>query len=211
MTRPSSEPYYKKHRPLPNGCSGRRTSTSPPMNVPRTSSGERSPLRPHHGATRTSKPTSAGRRGLAKKSMPLDHPSLVLEGHPAEANEHWTTSSMPSACATPELQRLQALRREWPTLPTSTTSPTTRRTWRASTTSAAGRGRRRSVPSRRWRSQCHLRRTRVTREQKAAEAQRLPNTGGGHQCSCPVSMVRTPDHLYSSRSCNTPGVIVTKI
>jgi hypothetical protein len=100
MTRPSSELYYKRHRPLLNSCSGRWTSTSPPMNVLRTSSEERSPLRPHHGATRTSKPTSAGRRGLAKKSMPLDHPSLVPEGHPAEANEHWTTSSMPSAHTT---------------------------------------------------------------------------------------------------------------
>jgi hypothetical protein len=41
-----------------------------------------------------------------KKSMPLDHPSLVPEGHPVEANEHWTTSSTPSArttkiCTTP--------------------------------------------------------------------------------------------------------------
>jgi hypothetical protein len=35
-----------------------------------------------------------------KKSMPLDHPSLVPEGHPAEANEHWTTSSTPSARTT---------------------------------------------------------------------------------------------------------------
>jgi hypothetical protein len=97
MTRPSSEPYYKKRRPLLNSCSRRRTSTSPPMNVPRTSSEERSRLRPRHGATRTSKPTNAGRRGLTKKSMSLDHPSLVPEGHPAEANEHWTTSSMPNA------------------------------------------------------------------------------------------------------------------
>jgi hypothetical protein len=100
MTRPSSEPYYKKHQPLPNKCSGRRTSTSPLMNVPRTSSEERSQLRPHHDATRTSKPTSAGRRGPAKKSMPLDHPSLVPEGHPAEANKHWTTSATPSARTT---------------------------------------------------------------------------------------------------------------
>jgi hypothetical protein len=70
------------------------------MNVPRTSSEERSQLRPRHGATQTSKPTSAGRRGLTNKFMPLDHPSLVPEGHPAEVNEHWTTSSMPSAHTT---------------------------------------------------------------------------------------------------------------
>jgi hypothetical protein len=70
------------------------------MNVPRTSSEERSRLRPRHGATRTSKPTSAGRKGLAKKSMPLDHLSLVPEGHPVGVNEHWTTSSTPSARTT---------------------------------------------------------------------------------------------------------------
>jgi hypothetical protein len=100
MTRPSSEPYYKKHRPLQNSCSGRRTSTSSPMNMPRTSSEERSQLRPHHGVTRTSKPTSARRRGPAKNSMPQDHPSLVPKGHPAEAYEHWTTSSTPNARTT---------------------------------------------------------------------------------------------------------------
>jgi hypothetical protein len=41
-----------------------------------------------------------------KKSMPQDHPSLVPEGCPAEANEHCMTSSTPSArttkiCVTP--------------------------------------------------------------------------------------------------------------
>jgi hypothetical protein len=54
----------------------------------------------------TSSPTSARRRGPVKRSMPPDHPSLVLEGHPVEANGHWTTSSMHSAritrtCAIP--------------------------------------------------------------------------------------------------------------
>jgi hypothetical protein len=32
--------------------------------------------------------------------MSLDHLSLVLEGHPTETNEHWTTSSTPSARTT---------------------------------------------------------------------------------------------------------------
>jgi hypothetical protein len=59
--------------------------------------GGRSLLRLHHGATRTSNPTSVGRRGLVKRSTPLDNPSLVPEVHPAEASGHWTTSSMPSA------------------------------------------------------------------------------------------------------------------
>jgi hypothetical protein len=70
------------------------------MSVPKTSSEEQSPLHPHYGATQTSNSTSAGRRGLAKKFMLLDQPSLVPEGHPAEANEHWTTSSTPSVRTT---------------------------------------------------------------------------------------------------------------
>jgi hypothetical protein len=41
-----------------------------------------------------------------RRCISLDPPSLGPEGHPAEANEHWTTSSTPSArttrtCATP--------------------------------------------------------------------------------------------------------------
>jgi hypothetical protein len=163
MTRPSSKPYYKRRRPLLNSCSGRRTSTSPPMIVPRTSLGEQSLLHQHHGATRTSKPTSAGRRGLVKKSMPLDHLSLVPEGHPAEANENWTTSSTPSARTT-RICVIPSGTAETSSTPSGMANPsnlyhlpTTRRTQRTSTTSAAGRGRRRSVPARRWRSQRHLR------------------------------------------------------
>jgi hypothetical protein len=45
-----------------------------------------------------------------------------------------------------KLQRLQAFRREWPTVPASTPSPTTRRAWRASSTSATGRGRTGAFP-----------------------------------------------------------------
>jgi hypothetical protein len=106
MTRPSSEPYCKKHRPPPSSCSGKRTSTSPPMNGLRTLSGERSLLRLHRDMMRTSNLTSVGRRGLVKRFTLLEHPSLMPEVHPAEASGHWTTSSMPSAnitriCATP--------------------------------------------------------------------------------------------------------------
>jgi hypothetical protein len=84
----------------------KQTSTSPPTNELRTSSEEQSLHRRHHDATRTNNPTSVGRRGLVKKSMPLDHPPLALEEHPVEANVHCTTSSTPSAhttrtCATP--------------------------------------------------------------------------------------------------------------
>jgi hypothetical protein len=106
MTRPSSEPYCKKHRLHPSNYSGKQTSTSPPTNELRTSSEEQSLHRRHHDATRTNNSTSVGRRGPAKKSTPPDHPPLVPEGHPAEANVHWTTSSTPNVrtirtCATP--------------------------------------------------------------------------------------------------------------
>jgi hypothetical protein len=106
MTRPSSEPYFKRCRLPPSSCSGRRTSTSPLMNGLRTSSEERSLHHRHHDATRTNNPTSVGRRGLATRFTLPDHPSLMPEGHPMEANKHWMTSSMPyvhttRTCATP--------------------------------------------------------------------------------------------------------------
>jgi hypothetical protein len=100
MTRPSSEPYYRKHRPPPNNYFERRTSTSPLTSRPRTSSEERNLHHQHRGATRTHNPTGVGRRGLVRRSTPPDHPSLVLEGHPVGASGHWMTSSTPSVCTT---------------------------------------------------------------------------------------------------------------
>jgi hypothetical protein len=106
MTWPSSGPYFRRRRLPPSSCSGRRTSTSPPTNELRTSLEERSLRHRHHDVTRTNNPISVGRRDLATRFTLPDHPSLVPEGHPMEANKHWTTSSMPSAhttktCATP--------------------------------------------------------------------------------------------------------------
>jgi hypothetical protein len=106
MTRPSSEPYCKRHQLPPSSYSGKQTSTSLLMNELRTSSEQRSLHRRHHGVTRTNNPTSIGRRGLVKKFTPPDHPPLAPEEHLREANVHWTTSSMPGArttrtCATP--------------------------------------------------------------------------------------------------------------
>jgi hypothetical protein len=106
MTRPSSEPYYRRRRLPPSSCSGKPTSTSPLTSELRTSSGERSPHRRHHDVTRSSNPTNAGRRGLAKKCTPPDHLPLVPWEDLAEANARWTTFSTPSArttrtCATP--------------------------------------------------------------------------------------------------------------
>jgi hypothetical protein len=100
MTRPSSKPYYRKRRSPLNSCFEKQTSTSPLTNRLRTSSGERNLCHQHRGVMRTSNPTSVGRRGLVKRSMPPDHLSLMPEVHPAEASGHWTTSSMPSACIT---------------------------------------------------------------------------------------------------------------
>jgi hypothetical protein len=100
MTRPSSEPYYRRHRLPPSSCSRKPTSTSPPTNELRTSSEERSLRQRHCDATRTSNPTSAGRRGLVKRSTPPDCPPLAPEEDLTEANVRWTTSSTPSACTT---------------------------------------------------------------------------------------------------------------
>jgi hypothetical protein len=106
MTRPSSEPYYRKRRLPPSSCSGKPTSTSPPTSEIKTSLGERSPHRRHHDVTRTNNPTNAGRRDRAKKYTSPDHLPLALGEDLAEASARWTTSSMPSArttrtCATP--------------------------------------------------------------------------------------------------------------
>jgi hypothetical protein len=54
----------------------------------RTSSGERNLHHQHHGTTRTSSPTDVGKRGLLRRSMPLDHPSHVSKGRPVEASGH---------------------------------------------------------------------------------------------------------------------------
>jgi hypothetical protein len=56
--------------------------------------------------TRTSSPTSIGRRDLTKNSTPPDHLPLAPKEDLVEANTRWTTSSTPSArttriCATP--------------------------------------------------------------------------------------------------------------
>jgi hypothetical protein len=171
MTRPSSEPYCKMRRLPPSSYSGKRTSTSPPMNELRTSSEEQSLHRRHHDATRTNNLTSVGRRGLVKKSTPPDHPRLsrlrttsrrqtYIGRHPRRP------MPVPQGHAPhpSELQRLQALRWERPTLPTSTTSPTSRRTRRTLTASTTGRRRRQSIPARRRRSQHHLWRTWVARK-----------------------------------------------
>jgi hypothetical protein len=201
MTWLSSEPYCRKRRPPPNSCFEKRTSTSPLTNGIRTSLGERNLHHQHRGATRTSNPTSVGRRGPVKRSMPPNHPSLMPEVRPTEASGHWTTSSMPSAritriCATPygtaEISSIpsgMADRSSLYHLPhheEGLASP-------GGLSNRKGRGW--SIPARRRRGQRHLRRTRVAGEQKVAEAQRPIDTGGNHQCPSPLSVVRVPDHL----------------
>jgi hypothetical protein len=100
MTRPSSALYYRRHRLPPNSYSGKPTSTSLPTSELGTSSEERSQHRQRHDATRTRSPTSAGRRGLAKKFTPPDHPPLAPREDLVEVNARWTTSSTPSARTT---------------------------------------------------------------------------------------------------------------
>jgi hypothetical protein len=106
MTWPSSEPYYRKHPPPLNNCFGRQTSTSPQTSGPMTSSEVRNLHHPHHGATRTSNLTGAGRRGPVRRYTPPDHPSLEPVVRPAGVYGHWMKSLTPSArttrtCATP--------------------------------------------------------------------------------------------------------------
>jgi hypothetical protein len=206
MTRPSSEPYCRRRRLPPSSCSRKPTSTSPPMNELRTSSEEQS-LHPRHcDATRTNNPTNVGRRGLVKKSTPPDHPPLTPEEDLAEANVCWTTSSTPSArttrtCATPS-GTAETSSTPWGMVDPSNLChlPHHEEDLENLDNPNSRRGRRRSIPARRRRSQRHLRRTWVARKQEATKAQRPSDTGGDHWSSRPVSMVRTPDHLHSDRS-----------
>jgi hypothetical protein len=100
MTRPSSEPYYRR-RLLPLSiCSGKPTSTSSPTNELKTSLEEQNPHQRHRDATRNSNLTNAGRRGLEKRSTPPDRPPLTPEVDPMEENARWMTSSTPSARTT---------------------------------------------------------------------------------------------------------------
>jgi hypothetical protein len=88
-----------------------------------------------------------------KKSTPPDRPLLAPEEELVGANSHWTTSSMPSArttrtCATPS-RTVETSSTPWGTADPSNLYhlPTTRRTWRTSTTPTVGGGRRRSIPA----------------------------------------------------------------
>jgi hypothetical protein len=206
MTRPSSEPYYRRRRLPPSSCSGKLTSTSPPTNELRTSSEEQSLHRWHRDVTRTNNPTNIGRRGLVKKSTPLDHPLLAPKEDLAEANVRWTTSSTPSACTTRTCATPSGTT-ETSSTPWGTTDPSNlchlphhEEDLENLDNPNSRRGRRQSIPAHRRRGQRHLRRTWVSRKQEATKAQRPLDTGGDHWSSCPVSMVRTPDHLHSGGS-----------
>jgi hypothetical protein len=118
------------------------------------SSGERSPHRQHHDATRTSNPTNAGRTDRAKKCTPPDHLPLApgrtsrRRAHAGRHPRRLVPVPQGHAPHPSELQGLQALRRTRPTLPTSTSFSAAGRTRRTTTTPAAGGGRRRSLPAR---------------------------------------------------------------
>jgi hypothetical protein len=176
MTRPSSEPYCRRRRLPPSSYSGKPTSTSPPTNELRTSLEEQSLHRWHRDTTRTNNPTNIGRRGIMKKSTPPDHPPLAPEEDLTEANVHWTTSSTPSVrttktCATPS-ETAETSSTLWGTADPSNLChlPHHEEDLENLDNLNSRRGRRRSVPTRRQRSQRHLRWTWVTRKQEATEA-----------------------------------------
>jgi hypothetical protein len=206
MTRPSSAPYCRKRRLPPSSCSRKPTSTSPPMNELRTSSEEQSLHWRHRDATRTNNPTNVGRRGLVKKSTPPDHPPLAPEEDLVEANARWTTSSTPSARttrtrATPfgtaEISSIS-----WGTANPSNLChlPHHEEDLENLDNPNSRRGRRWSLPTRRRRSQHHLRWTWVARKQEATKAQQPSDISGDRWTSRPVSMVQTLDHLHSDGS-----------
>jgi hypothetical protein len=123
-----------------------------------------------------------------------------------EVNARWTTSSTPSAhttrtCATP-FRTTETSNILWGTADPSNLChlPHHEEDLENLDNPNSRRGRRWSLPTRRQRSQRHLRRTWVARKQEATKAQRPSDTGGDHWSSRPVSMVRAPDHLHSGGS-----------
>jgi hypothetical protein len=153
MTRPSSEPYYRRRRQPPSSCSRKPISTLPPMNELRTSSGERSLHQRHRDATRTSNPTSAGRRGRVKRSTPPDRPPLTPEEDLEEANTRWMTSSTPSVhttrtCATPSgTAGVSSISSDMADPSNLYLLPAARRARRTATAPTGGGGRRWSLPA----------------------------------------------------------------
>jgi hypothetical protein len=100
-----------------------------------------------------------------KKSTPPDHPPLAPEEDLMEVNEHWTTSSTLNAhttktCATPS-GTVETSSTPWGTDDLSNLChlPHHEEDLENLDNLNSGRGRRRNVPARRWRSQRHLRRT----------------------------------------------------
>jgi hypothetical protein len=205
-TRPSSEPYCRKHRPPPNNCFEKQTSTSPLTSGPRTSSGERNLHHRHRDATRTSNPTGIGRRGLVRRSMPPDHPLLVPEGHPMEASRHWTTSSTPSAhttrtCATPcgtaETSSIPSRMADHSSLyrlphhEEGLASPGS-----LSNKKGEGVGHSHALTGRSMSSLEDTGRRRI----EGSKSSMTVGPGGNHQCSSSLSVVGVHDHLQSSGS-----------
>jgi hypothetical protein len=124
-------------------------------------------------ATRQTLGEEASRRSPRRRTTRLPRP----EGHPAEASEHWTTSSMPNVrtirtCATPSGPV------DISSIPSGTTDPSSLYHLPRHEEDPENlgdlnsrKGRRWSIPPCRRRSQHHLRRTRISREQEATEAQ----------------------------------------
>jgi hypothetical protein len=121
-----------------------------------------------------------------KKFTPPDHPPLAPEEDLAEANVRWTTSSTPNACTT-RTCATPSRTAETSSTPWGTADPSNlyhlphhEEDQENLDNLNSRRGRRRGVPTRRRRSQRHLRWTWVARKQEAAEAQRPLDTSDDH-------------------------------
>jgi hypothetical protein len=141
-----------------------------------------------------------------KRSMSLDHPSLVPEVHPAEVSGHWTTSSMPSACIT-RICATPCRTAETSSIPSGMVDPSN---LYHLPHHEEGPGNLNDLSSRKGEEveHSHVSTERSTsssedtghKKTKETEAQQPTDTGGNHQCPHPQSVVRTPDHLYPSGS-----------
>jgi hypothetical protein len=154
MTRPSSEPiaegadYLRAAVPGSRPLHHLRRASSGPHRGSKACTG--STTTRHKPATRQTLGEETSRRSARRRTTCLSRPGRTSRRRAHAGRHPRRPVPVPQGHAPhpSELQGLQALRRTWPTLPTSTSSSATRRTRRTTTTPAAGGGRRRSLPAR---------------------------------------------------------------
>jgi hypothetical protein len=164
MTQPSSEPYCKKCRLPPSSCSGKPTSTSPPTNELRTSSEEQSLHRRHRDTNQ--QPDKCWEKRPREEVHAAGPPASRTQGGP-RGGKHTLDDILDAQCTYHKDMRhtlwncrdfKHSMGNGRPFQPLPPPPPRGGPGEPRQPQQQEGR-RRRSVPTRRWRSQRHIRQT----------------------------------------------------